>query len=385
MTTTAARPSSLSSADETSSNRHLTIDCDSHFLEPEVMWTEYLEARFRPMAPRYELDSMGQRRLLIGGKTLPRNPSVPLPRRNYTGMLNLPADVKLSGSDPHARLKVMDSEGVDVNVMYPTRGLFFGSVIEDTEFLVALCRAYNNWARDFCSAAPDRLLAHAVVPQFDVFATIAETRRAVEELGMAGVMLRPNPIGRTVEDPAWEPLWALLEELQTPLGFHEGTSLCVPFLGSDRTDNYLFQHAMSHPFEHMAAMLSLIGGGILERHPTMKVLFLEAGCGWVPYWLERIDQHLVGEWAYADVELSLSATEYFKRQCFVSMDPEERGVVQAFVECLGADNLCWSTDFPHMDHDWRGMARDFAGRDGLSDVEKAKILGGNAARVYELA
>jgi predicted TIM-barrel fold metal-dependent hydrolase len=371
--------------------KYRAFDCDGHFKEPDELWAEYLPAEYRAMAPRFEVDSMGQRRFLIGGKTLPRNPMIPLPRRESNLQEDLDPLVLRSGFDPQARLAVMDSEGIDVNVIYPTTGLRFAAV-DNLEVLVALCQAYNNWAKDFCSAAPDRLLAPAVVPQLDVSETLKETRRAVEELGLAGVMLRPNPIGRTIEDPAWGLLWSLLEELDAPLGFHEGSSLPggswpgwpgVAHLGSDRTDNHLFQHAMSHPFEHMAAMLALIAGGTLERHPNLRVLFLEAGCGWVPYWLERMDHHLAGGLAYTDVRLPLSATEYFQRQCFVSMDPEEGAVVPALVSCVGADNVCWSTDFPHTDHEWRGMARDFASREDLSEEAKEKIIGGNAARAYK--
>jgi len=292
-------------------------------------------------------------------------------------------DHALAGADPNARLAIMDKEGIDVSVMYPTIGLHFGAVM-DLDLLVALCQAYNNWAHDFCDACPGRLLAPAVVPQRGVTETIQEARRAVEDLGLAGIHLRPNPIGRAVEDPAWEPLWALLEELDAPLAFHEGTTLSVPQLGADRTENFLFQHAMSHPFEHMAAMLALIAGGTLERHPALRVLFLEAGCGWVPYWLERIDAHLSGPFAYEDVKLGLSATSYFKRQCFVSADPEEQAVVSAFVSCLGPDNLCWSTDFPHVDHEWKGQAQEFSGREDLSVEAKRSILGGNAMRAYRI-
>jgi predicted TIM-barrel fold metal-dependent hydrolase len=278
----------------------------------------------------------------------------------------------------------MDSEGIYGNVIYPTTGLMFGSV-DDLDLLVALCQAYNNWAKDFCSAAPDRLFVPAVVPQLDVFETLKETERAVTELGLMGIMMRPNPIGRTVEDPAWEPLWSLLEELDRPIGFHEGTALNITHLGADRTDNYLCQHVMSHPFEHMAALLALIAAGVLDRHPNLRVLFLEAGCGWVPYWLERIDQHLAGMWAYQDVHLSLSATDFFKRQCFVSADAEEEAVVAAFISCIGDDNLCWTTDFPHPDHDWRGMAKEFASREDISEDAKRKIMGGNISRAYKLS
>jgi predicted TIM-barrel fold metal-dependent hydrolase len=214
--------------------------------------------------------------------------------------------------------------------------------------------------------------------------TLAETRRAVQELGMAGIFLRPNPVGRALDDPAWEPLWSLLEELDVPLGLHEGTGFPLPQLGSDRSENFMFRHMMSHPYEHMLAMLQLIGAGVLERHPALRVTFVEAGCGWLPYWLERFEHHM-REWSHVTIPLPLSPTEYFHRQCFVSADPEEHASVAAVVSCLGADNVCWSTDYPHPDHEWRGMAAEFESRSDLSDDAKRKILGENAARLYRLS
>jgi predicted TIM-barrel fold metal-dependent hydrolase len=286
-----------------------------------------------------------------------------------------------AGWDPKVRLEFLDAEDVAAAVIYPTTGSHFG-ILRDLELLVALCQAYNNWAHDYCSSAPERLIAAAIIPQQDVRQTVLETRRVVDELGFKGIVMRPNPVGRAIEDPAWEPFWSLLEELEVPLMFHEGTSLCVPHLGADRTENWIFQHTMSHSFEHMAAMLMMIGGGILDRHPLLRIAFIEAGCGWAPYWLERMEHHF--ESPYENVRLSLTPTELFKRQCWVSADAEETAGVASFVQTLGAENVCWSSDFPHPDHTWGGLVSRFASRTDLSQGAKAKILGGNAAALYGL-
>jgi predicted TIM-barrel fold metal-dependent hydrolase len=353
--------------------RFRIVDIDSHFVEPEQMWLRYLPERFRDIAPRSVVDSEGLRRLCVGGETLP-------PVVRVLGGKSSASEP--AGADPGARLEVMDAEGVDAMVMYPTTGLQFAA-LRDMDATVALCRAFNDWAAEYCAVSPQRLLAPALVPQRNVRETLAETRRAVQELGLAGIFLRPNPVGRALDDAAWEPLWRLLEELDVPLGLHEGTGLPVPQLGSDRSENFMFRHMMSHPFEHMLAMLQLIGAGVLERHPGLRVTFVEAGCGWLPYWLERFEHHM-REWAHLTVPLALSPTEYFRRQCFVSADPEEGAGLAAVVSCLGADNVCWSTDFPHPDHEWRGMAASFASRADLTDDAKRKIMGENAARLYKL-
>jgi uncharacterized protein len=356
------------------------MDLDGHFTEPESLWTDYLPAKFRDLAPRRVFDSRGRRRLIMGNETLPHVDfgGMVMSREEKEAFEPAPEG---SGWDPHVRLAVMDSEGFDIMVMYPTTGLHFAAV-HDLEAAVALCQAYNNWASDFCSVAPERLIAQAAVPQRSITETKKEIDRAVGELGMRGVFLRPNPVGPAIEDPVWDIIWSQIEDYDVPIGFHEGTGHVFPRFGSDRTDNYLFQHAMSHPFEHSAAMMSLICGGVLERHPNLRVVFAEAGCGWVPYWLERMDHH-VEQFPYANVPMSLRPTEYFKRQCIVTMDSEEGAVVPAF-SCLGADNLGWSTDFPHVDHSWRGAVGEMIERSDLIDSDKAKVIGGNSARFYKL-
>ena len=368
---------------------YLVIDVDQHFFEPLDMWKKYLPSKFHDDAPRYAIDSYGIRREIISNRTAPRLPAVPVPRKHSVLKGSWDLDKKagvdqkrvLAGSDPKTRLELMDAENISAVIIYPTVANHFG-VVQDVEVLTALCRAYNDWAAEYCSAAPDRLRAAAVVPQRDVKATLIEARRAITDLGMTGIVLRPNPVGRSVEDPAWEPLWDMLNELEAPVAFHEGTSLIYDFLGRDRTDNFIFHHVMAHPFEQMAAMLMMIGGGILDRHPKLKVFFVEAGCGWVPYWLERMEHHFAAP--YESMQLSLTPTELFHRQCYVAADCEEGAVIPGVVHAIGSDNVCWTTDFPHPDHEWTGQAKRFLSRTDIDDDAKRKLIGANAAAAYNI-
>lgn len=345
------------------------VDADAHFIEPLGLWPEYLEPAFRSMAPRYVVTTGGQKSTVIG---------------DYLFRSNL-SSYKVEDT-PGARLQAMDEEGIHSAVIYPTMGLHFGA-LERIDAAAAFCRAYNNWARDYCRADPLRLFAPAVVPQQDLFETLREARRGVEELGLTGIVMRPNPIRkRNLDDPVWEPLWSLLEALDAPLVLHEGTSFHpgVPSMGVDRFDSYLYQHAISHPFEHMIALLSLICGGVLERHPKLRVIQVEAGCGWVPYWLERLDHHTTPWHLRGEAPLKMRPSEYFKRQCLVSADPEEN-ILALVVGALGDDNIAFSTDYPHSDHQFKGMVAKCKARPELSEQTKAKILGANAVRFFRLA
>jgi predicted TIM-barrel fold metal-dependent hydrolase len=349
------------------------IDADGHFDEPTDLWPEYLEKRFHSVAPRFVFDNCGRPRILIGGEL---KGYIPMPPGHT------PGDTMAGGRDPHARLADMKKEGIDVMVMYPTMGLFFYG-IPQLDLTVALCRAFNDWAGDFCAVEPERLFAPAILPQMDIQESMNEARRVAEKRPMQGVVLRPNPVaGRTLDHPAFEPMWSLLEELDVPLVLHEGTTQDVPQAGTARYDNFMFRHIITHAFEQQMGLMSLICGGVLERHPGLRVLIVEAGIGWVPYWLDRLDHH-VEKWGFASAPLEEKPSTYFARQCFVSADAEEFMLPQV-VSLIGDDNLCFSTDYPHPDHTFEGVVAALAERTDLSDASKRKILGGNAARVFKI-
>ncbi len=349
------------------------IDTDAHYQEPAEIWSQYLEPRYREMAPSFVVDNEGRPRPFVGGQMKPYIPFPP----GTSPELGMPG-----GSDPKARLADMDKEGIDVMVMYPTTGLFFFGIAE-LDVTVALCRAFNDWSAEFCSASPERFFAPVLVPQMDVGETLLEVRRGVKELGLRGAFMRPNPIaGRTLDHPAFEPLWSLLEELDVPLVLHEGTTQDVPQVGGDRYQNFLFRHMISHAFEQQMALLSLICGGVLERHPGLRVLIVECGIGWVPYWLDRMDHH-VEKWGFASAPLPLEPTEYFVRQCFVAADSEEPLLPQV-VSAIGDANICFSTDYPHPDHAFEGVVGALSSRADLSESSKRKILCDNAARLFRI-
>jgi predicted TIM-barrel fold metal-dependent hydrolase len=348
------------------------VDADAHFMEPSETWSEkYLDPKYASFVPRKVSDNQGRSRRMVGGKVLPYIPMPPKP----------PMEKMPGASDPRARLADMDRAGVDVMVIFPTAGLYFFS-LEDRDACIALCRAYNDWAADFIKHDPRRLVAPAVIPQMDVQAAIAEAERSIG-LGLKGVFMRPNPIGgRTLDHPAYEPLWAVLGASNVPVVLHEGTTQDLPQVGLDRYDNFLFRHMISHPFEQQMGVLSLIMGGVLERHPGLRAMIAECGVGWAPYWIDRMDDH-AHHWGHASIRLPMKPSEYFKRQIFVSAEGDER-LLPFTVAAIGDDNLCFSTDYPHPDHPFDGVVDGIKSMQGLSDESKRKILGANAARLFGL-
>jgi predicted TIM-barrel fold metal-dependent hydrolase len=350
------------------------IDADGHVSEPAEMWLERLAPEHHVWAPRLVRDDVGRWRFLIAGQLMP---PVPTPKE-WAGRAR-PA----GGSDPKARLVDMDSEGIDTSVLFTTTGLFFGG-IEHDDAQIALCRAYNDWLGELCAVDPDRLVGVAIVPQNDIVATVDEARRAITEHGFRAVMVRPNLIrGRSLHHPAYEPLWAAMEELGATVAVHEGTTQNVVQSGIDRFESFAFRHACSHPHEQQFGCLSLVCGGVLERHPALRVVFLESGCGWVPYWLERLDEHME-KWSFATSPLPHEPSEYFLRQCFVSTEPDER-TLPATISVIGDDNIVFASDYPHPDAIFPGVVAALADRADISDTTKTKILATNPARCFGLA
>ena len=146
-----------------------------------------------------------------------------------------------------AQLQGMDAEGIDVAVIYPSRGLFALTVPDlAPELAAAIARAYNNWLYDFCAPDRSRLLGAGMISPFDVNDAVAESKRCARELGFRGVFLRPNLVhGRNWHDPYYEPLWSTLEELDVPLGFHEGDTSALPHVGEQFGTNTMLRHVLA--------------------------------------------------------------------------------------------------------------------------------------------
>ena len=164
----------------------LVIDADGHINEPPELWEEFCDPEFLAFAPRRVFDNQGRPRTFVGGEMVPY---IPFDSEAYD------TERPKGGRDPHARLADMDSEGMDISVIFPTTGLHFGG-IADAAVNNALCRAYNDWLGTYCDTDPSRILGVAVVPQVDPALMVAEARRAIDDLGFVAVMLRPNVIRR---------------------------------------------------------------------------------------------------------------------------------------------------------------------------------------------
>ncbi|HEX2226479.1 MAG TPA: amidohydrolase family protein [Candidatus Binatia bacterium] len=357
------------------------IDIDGHVREADDLWQRYLEEPFRARAPKIEKVSNGQLLFLLEGKRHHRRPD------------ESPFRVKEDGSpvnehrelatDPRERLRDMDRDGIERGLLFPSAALYLPSV-EEEAYAAALCRAYNNWLYDYCGADRNRLLGVGVVPVQDIGAAVAETRRCINELGFKAIFMRPNPVkGRMVSDPYYDPLYQSLVELGVPLMMHEGSGAYLPTAGADRfAGEWFFTHTISHPVEQMLSSLALICKGTLERHSELQVVFLESGAGWLPYWLWRMDEHY--EILPFQVPwLKMKPSEYFRRQCYTSFEPDEVRLGEV-IASVGAERVLFASDYPHWDAKLSGSPQAVMDRPDLDLHTQRKIMGENAARLLRL-
>lgn len=354
------------------------IDLDSHVIEPWDLWSEGIRGPFRAAAPRKVLDSWGAPRLMVESRLFPTPEGV---GRSPRRVLSAEQQAKYQRSiaisqDPRARVEMMDQQGMDQAVLMPSQGLVIGAVRE-AELAVAIARAYNDWLAQYCSQAPDRLLGSVLVPLQSPREAVAEIRRAHERLGLRSIVLKPNPVnGRNLNDPAYYPIYELCQDLDIPVFVHEGCGYAPgATLGIDRFENGLISHLLSHPFEQMTAMVAFIVGGVLERFPRLRVGFLEAGCGWVPYWLERMDEH-VEKLSWEAPWLSMPPQRYFARQCVVACEPDERIAQELLAH--EACNVGFGTDFPHSDQLELDSPREAHCFAGLNEAQSRRIGRGAA-------
>jgi uncharacterized protein len=402
----------------------IVIDADTHTFEPLDRFDRYLPARYKHRSPHVFKDQWGIIRVLLEGRVYPdplitvyeaheklrghggesgrtRGHPTDLEHervidqalRSHTHAVGsedygLPEGVAMAMArpgvtDPEARIKDLALEGIDIQVVLGSLG-FTACTLPDPGFALAFCRACNDSIAEFCSSYANRLKGMAVVPLQDVTASVAEMQRAVEELGVVGVSIPPSLPGKNLDHPDLYPFYAQAQSLNLPIGIHWGNGTYLPGAGTERFHKHFQNHVVGHPFEQMLAMTALVCGGILEQFPTLKFGFMESGCGWVPYWMWRLDEEYRGR----SLEVPLmkdKPSAYLKRgYCFFSCAPDEF-LVPSVAAAVGADTILFSSDYPHTDGSFPNSVRMIRERQDLSDEVKRKILGENAGRFYGLA
>ena len=353
------------------------VDCDMHIMEPVDLFDRYLDPKYRDRVS-VPVGADGKRKrgvIIIDGEPTTYDHETQQHRKPHEGIRKKDTSQALSGSriadggylnfaidrnyDAEAQVMGMELEGIDIAVLFPTMGL---SLIArdnmDPNLSLALCQAYNNWIHEFCQHSPDQLKFSAMLPMHDVNLAGAELVRCVTELGAVGSFVRPNRVnGHFWHSNYWNPLFALHEQLDVTLGFHEGTGAAYSHMNVLYGENRFYRHVASHWIEMQQTMIAMLIAGVFEFYPKLRVGYLEAQNSWVPGILTRI------EWDYPQYRdshapyLSLTPKEYFQRNCWAAVEGSEPEI-EATASLIGADRMCISTDYPHFDSNFPNVANN---------------------------
>ncbi len=364
------------------------ISADSHFVEPPDMWAERVDKQFRDRAP-HTVKGYGGREgeffvceniapIPVAGFFGAGVPSAELAAHNRKGFESAPASVW----DPAARIVDQDRDGLQAEVIYTSMGMpLYG--LDDVSLRVACFQAYNDWAVEYCSHDPKRLLPLGLVTLEDIDAGVKELERVAKK-GMRGAMIWAEPpADRPYSHTDYDPFWAAASDLNIPLSLHILTGrkgMGVDFF----KDNLALQvSTLHHEVERSIAVFVL--GGVLERFPKLTIVSAENDVAWMPYFMWRMDfaHGRVGQASGAPVKLTMKPSEYIKRQVYASFI-EEPILLDGFHR-YAADNAMWSSDYPHTAAIWP-RSQEFIKEtfSGLSDADRQKVVHDTAARIYNI-
>ena len=285
-------------------------------------------------------------------------------------------------SDPDLRLKDMERDGVDAEVMYGILGA--ASKLADHDAANEMYRIYNDWLNEFCSKYPDRQIGLACLPYGDIPAAVKEIYR-VKDLGLRGIELSCSWDMEPMYHPMWEPLWQAINEVELPLHFHT-----FPAVSPQRMQNLegktrraaMFTTVSGFQMNLINIIAAIIGGAVLERYPNVRVAFGESGIGWLPYALDRMDF----EWEdrFHDLGLKMKPSDYWRRQCKATFQFDNIGT--KLVDDIGVESLMWGSDYPHGDGVWPDSDRYIKEQFGHLPADEArKITCDNAVEFYGLS
>ena len=363
------------------------ISSDSHVTEPEDTWTSRAEGKYKDLVPHYVRSEDGDRWLCdgikIGGGSEPAGVRFEEPEK--LGLKGSIEDARPGGFIPEEHVKDLDIDGIDMGILYPTTGVRLYSV-PNSGVLTASCKLYNDWVGEFCSAVPKRLKGIATLNVDDVGVGVKELERCAK-LGFVGAMIAVYPLpGRSYERQEYEPLWAAAQDLGMPLSLHAGTNRA----GADQqfADLDSMRPTYLALMAHWAAMSlgDIIFSGAFERYPKLQVGSAEHELSWVPHFLDRIDYTYTQRamnFAPYRFKGDVLPSDFFHSNVFLGFQEDAMGIRDRHI--IGVDNLQWGSDYPHPESTFP-RSREILDNilADCTEEEKAKIVGGNAERIYRL-
>ncbi|MEM8769336.1 MAG: amidohydrolase family protein [Pseudomonadota bacterium] len=379
-------------------NKYYVISADCHAIEPKDWMTGYIaddvREQLRNRRARREKEMDQERAEGVrepkeapeAGNGAKKEASVPTHLLDRSKMAGEDLERFLSGRYPDERVKDNVRDGVDAEIIFPGAAFLAAQVANDDPALaMRLCEGWNNWARDWYGDHWDVQFPMAFITTADVDAAVAEIER-VAALGFKGVCLPNKPVygpqpprERNYNLPEFDPIWAALQDTNLPATFHVST-------GRNPTTTRGPGGAVANYVSHCCTtniepLVLLCSSGICERFPSLRFAVVESGIGWVSWSLEAMDEAYRKHHMWAKPKLPELPSYYFRRQGYATFGEDRSGLAVA-AEFDLVDNFCWASDYPHPEGSWPHSPEAIERQMGrLTDQERAKILGGNAARL----
>ena len=349
---------------------------DSHFLEPDDLWSSSLPLHLAALVPRSERDADGQWETVhVDGQSFRRRLPSAAAQEFFEASSRAPG-----AGDARLRLKDLDQEGIWGEVVFPSLGLWSSS-FRTPEVLRAAMRVSNDWAVDKIMRVSPRLVPTAQVSTLSLDDAVEELQRCAS-LGFRAVFLptTPHPLQDDYNRETWEPFWAAAEEANMVLAFHIGTdpvdfssdgALGVTYRGpGGAVLNYT-----ETTFSGQRATMKLVASGALDRHPDLKVLISEGGATWVPFLGDRMTEGYRQHHMAVRPKLTRTPKEILYSQVYASFQHDETAV--AALTGMGYQNVMFGSDYPHMEgtfgHTQETLEGLFA---GVSDEVRHRITRG---------
>src|SRR5262245_34798229 len=365
----------------------LVLSSDSHIFEPPDLWTRRIDAAFRDRAPRMvRVDGADEivveQAQVLSGIGLLSNTGVRFEAPEAISGRARFEDVHRGGYDPDQHLADMRLDGVAGEVLYPSQGLFYFKV-QDPALMSAIFRAYNDWLADFCRTDPARLKGIAMVNLDDVEEGVRELERTAR-MGFAGAMITELPLDdRRYDQPEYEPVWAAAQALGMPLSLHTATRRQGKIRGAGEKTLRDASSRATKAFGPATSMCDMIFSGVFERYPRLQLAIVEFELAWVPHMLASMDytyreRH---EEALVRFKDGMRPSDFFHRNICLRFQEDAIGL--RLRDVIGVDNMMWGSDYPHSESTFPQSRKIIAEiLAGVPADEHAKIVGGNAARLY---
>ncbi len=354
------------------------IDSDGHINERDEVLVDYLPEPFKG------------RRELLGRPFFPPTDHF---HRMAEGILDArereddERDARNDYGGPRASLShwqsLLDESGIRWSALYPSRGLAINNW-HSPEWGSALAQGYNDWLYETFTSKEPRLKGIALLHLYDIGTAVAEMRRAVLELGFEGAVLMSSGLPQPLGNEMYFPLYEEAERLDIPVAVHAGSSDALAIQDGIRA---LWEvRAMSHGAGQIISFMSMVNGGVFDTFPKLRVAFLESGCGWIPYLVDRMDRVYHGRGARISRRLKVSPSEHLAGgRIFVHAELDE-WMLPYVADVAGRDDIfMYASDFPH--ERWDAMVREldhFCEREDLTEGLIRNTLGLAATRFYGL-